>query len=243
MKTRRSSLKPAPMGTRTVMDSSDTALLRLLQLVSPALPVGAYAYSQGLEHAVAVGWVHDEQSAADWISGVAHHALSNLDLPVFARLCKAWQAGDDVAVARWNAYLYASRESAELQQEDRQLGLALARLLSELEIDDAANWRNQNAVCFATMFSLAAVRWGVDVEAAACGYLWTWWENQVAAAIKLIPLGQTAGQRILSAAAQHIPDLVGVALAVDDQDIGAVMPALAIGSAQHEVQYSRMFRS
>lgn len=226
-----------------MMFNADSSLLRLLQLVSPALPVGAYAYSQGLEHAVAEGWVHDERSAGQWMTGVAHHTLCHLDLPVFGRLHAAWRAGDHAAVVYWNRCLYASRESAELQLEDRQLALALARLLSELGMDEASQWRDHRGVCFATLFSLAAARWSIDVDAAACGYLWAWWENQTAAAIKLVPLGQTAGQRILSSAVQRIPDLVREALSVDDEDIGAVAPALAIGSARHEVQYSRMFRS
>ena len=117
-------------------------LPRLLQLCSPTLPVGAYAYSQGLESAVEQGWVQDEASAGAWILGLLDHTVRRLDLPVFARLYGAWQGGEADAVRRWNARLYASREAAELQREDQQLGAALARLLSDLGLDEAAPWLN-----------------------------------------------------------------------------------------------------
>ena len=102
------------------------ALPRLLQLCSPALPVGAYAYSQGLEYAVERGWVRDEASAGDWILGLMDHNLCRLDLPIFVRLHQGWQTAHLEEVQCWNARLYASREAAELQREDAHLGAALA---------------------------------------------------------------------------------------------------------------------
>jgi hypothetical protein len=113
------------------------ALPRLLQLCSPALPVGAYAYSQGLEYAVERGWVRDEASAGDWILGLLNHSLRRLDLPIFVRLYAAWRAMNSTEIRRWNARLYASREAAELQREDQHLGAALARLLTDLGIVEA----------------------------------------------------------------------------------------------------------
>jgi urease accessory protein len=217
-------------------------LLRLLQLTSPALPVGAYAYSQGLEHAVDAGWVHDEDSAADWIIGLLEHALAQLDAPVLVRLHAAWCASDSASVHHWNRMLQASRESAELLAEDRHLGAALSRLLAGLDVDAAAAWTGK-APGFAAMFALAAVRWDIPCRDSVSGFLWSWSENQVAAAIKLVPLGQTAGQRILSRAVAAIPAVVERALAVRDDEIGFLTPALAIGSALHETQYSRLFRS
>jgi len=114
--------------------------LRLLQLCSPMLPIGAYAYSQGMEFAVSAGWVKDESTAADWIQGLLKNSLLNLDLPILSRIYKAWQAGDENAVLYWNNYLYASRESAELRAEDRQLAQALARLLMDLGFSKAHSW-------------------------------------------------------------------------------------------------------
>jgi urease accessory protein len=220
-----------------------TALPRLLQLCSPALPVGAYTYSQGLECAVERGWVRDEASAGAWILGLLGHALRQLDLPIFARLYSAWQAVDAEAMRGWNARLYAAREAAELQREDQQLGRALARLLTDLGIAEAAPWHNAARVCFATLFSLAAVKWEIPLPEAATGYAWTWTENQVIAATRLIPLGQTASQRLLVAAGPAIAAAVADALALPDQAIGATAPGLALASALHETQYSRLFRS
>jgi urease accessory protein len=222
----------------------NTALLRLLQLVSPALPVGAYAYSQGLEYAVTQGWVKDETGTEDWLRGLLHHPLCYLDVPVFARLYRAWTATDFSTVTFWNAWLYASREAAELQQEDRHLGTALARLLADLGMNEAESWRSAPRVCFATLFSLAAARWEIALPIAVQGYLWSWTENQVAAATRLIPLGQTASQRILT---RLLPEIVTVSqqgLAMqDDDDIGYTAPALGLAGALHETQYSRLFRS
>jgi urease accessory protein len=220
-----------------------SSLPRLLQLCSPSLPVGAYAYSQGLESAVERGWVRDEISAGAWILGLLNHSLRRLDLPVFARLYRGWQDGDMDAVRRWNARLYASREAAELQQEDQHLGLALARLLVDLGLDDARSWLKAPRVCFATLFSLAAARWEIPLPEAATGYAWAWTENQTIAATRLIPLGQTASQRLLLSAGPVIAAAVEHGMTVADADIGAAAPGLALAAALHETQYSRLFRS
>lgn len=222
---------------------ADLALLRLLQLVSPALPVGAYAYSQGLEQAVQAGWVRDEDSARDWIAGVLEHNLGRLDLPLLRRLQQAWQADDPGQVEYWSRYTCAARETAELRSEDRQTGTALARLLADLGIAPARDWIMHPDVNWPVMFALAAVHWRVPLDTAALGYLWAWCENQVAAAIKLVPLGQTAGQRILAHCAVRIPVVGRAAAQCADEDIGQLCAALVIGSAWHETQYSRLFRS
>ena len=223
--------------------SSDIALLHLMQLASPALPVGAYSYSQGLEFAVERGWVADEAMACEWLLGLLRHPLCYLDVPVLARLYRAWEIDDRPAVASWNARLYAARESAELQREDHHLGTALARLLTDLGLSEAKPWRTASRTCFATLFSLAAVHWRIALKEAVMGYLWTWSENQVAAAIKLVPLGQTAGQRILSRALPEIATVTQRGLGLEDDEIGCAAAGLGIASALHETQYSRLFRS
>ncbi len=218
-------------------------LLRLLQLASPTLPVGAFAYSQGLETAVERGWVTDETSAGAWIGGLLEHSLRPQDIPALARLYRAWETGDEHAVRRWNGWLYACRESRELQDEDRHLGAALARLLADLELPEAAPWRKARRVCFATPFSLAAARWGIPLRETATGYVWAWAENQIAAATKLVPLGQTAGQRLLSGMLEPLDQVVDRGLALADADMGGALPGLALAGGLHEVQYSRLFRS
>lgn len=223
--------------------SADLSLLRLLQLVSPALPVGAYAYSQGLEQAVQLGWIGNEAQAGAWIDGVLTYGLARLDAPVLARLHAAWTRDDLAKVEHWNAFLYACRESAELQAEDRTLARALVRLLSDLGVAAARRFADSERTTFAAVFALAAVHWNIPAVQCVLGYLWSWSENQVAAAIKLVPLGQTAGQRTLLRLGEHIPDLAHAALDMADDDIGQVMQGQAMASAWHETQYSRLFRS
>ena len=220
-----------------------TARARLWQLISPTLPVGAYAYSAGLEYAVEAGWVDTEEKAEDWIIGQLQNNLSTLDVPILSRLCEAWQETNTENAKYWSRFLLASRESSELLAEDRQLGNALAQLLPELGIDEALSWRGESYTSYSAMFALGACRWEIPIEETVQGYLWSWSENQVAAAIKLIPLGQTAGQRILSRVVHSLPGIVERGLLVADNDIGAVSPGVAMASARHEVQYSRLFRS
>ena len=220
----------------------DIRLLRLLQLVSPQLPVGAFAYSQGMEWAVANGWVESADQACDWISGLLGSNLANFDVPLFARLYSAWQSRDLKGFAYWNRYLLAGRGTAELQQEERLMGQALLRLLPHLQpdgIDDALAFQP----AFTALFAAAACNWQIPRPAACAGLLWSWSENQVAAAVKLVPLGQTDGQRILMGLAEKIPGAVSYGLALDDNAVGAAAPGIMLASALHETQYTRLFRS
>lgn len=222
---------------------SDTALIRLMQLVSPALPIGAYAYSQGLEYAVSSGWVRDEKSALEWISGILGAGLSMLDLPVLIRLYGGWQRGDHTVVEDWSRFLSANRESGELVIEDNQVGRALARLLSDLDIQEALPWVNHSQATQAALFSLAAVYWAIPVLDAVRGYSWMWSENQVIAAVRLVPLGQSAGQRILSKMIRPMLEGVDRAFSIQDDEIGRSLPAWGMAGIFHETQYTRLFRS
>lgn len=228
-------------GIRTTAEGR-LALLRLCHLVSPALPVGAYAYSQGLEYAVEAGWVSDEASTLHWLQGSSRYAQGTLDLPILLRLHRGWLAADMTAIRSWTAQLIAARETAELRAEERHLGSALARVLCELGIPEAAAWTNDEAA-FATLFSLAAARWHIAEADAACGYLWAWTENQVLAAIKLVPLGQSAGQRLLHRLTEGMPGIVSHAATLPDTAIGVSVIAPTLASALHESQYTRLFRS
>lgn len=222
---------------------SELPLLRLLQLSSPALPVGAFAYSQGLEHATEVRWVRDEATAADWILGLLEESLATLDVPLLFRLHAAFAAASPGAARRWSDLLFASRGSAELQAEEQRLGNALARLLVTLDIPDAQPWVADPRACYAAMFALAAARWEIPAATAAAGYLFAWTEAQTGAACRLGVIGQSGGQRILLAAGAAIPGIVARAATVGDDEIGFSAPAQAIASALHETQYSRIFRS
>lgn len=212
--------------------------LRLWQLISPSLPVGAYAYSNALEHVVAAGGVHDEAQAAAWLDDLLLESIARTDLPILLRVRRAAGAGDTDAVVAWCDRLVAMRETAELRFADRAMGEALARLLCDLGVSlPACDWP------FAGAFAYAAARFAVSAEDAAAGYAWSWCESQVAAAIKLVPLGHTAGQRLMLGRGEAIQAAVARAYDIGDDEIGFNMPGLAIASARHETQYTRLFRS
>lgn len=193
--------------------------------------------------------MRDEETARAWIVGLLESQLATLDLAVLARLYQAWGEDDgseapSVAnVQRWSAFLLASRPSAELQAEERHLGGALARLVAGLGIPEASSWTMRDETTYAAVFALAARRWDVPLRPAAQGFAFAWTEAQVSAAVRVIPLGQSAGQRILAAAAAVIPAAVERALSLSADELGAASPRLAVASAAHEHQYSRLFRS
>lgn len=215
---------------------------RLWQLISPALPVGGYAYSQGLESAVEAGWVADEGSCLDWVGGLAEQVMPHVDLPLLHRMHRAWRRRDTAAAYAWNRELLAMRESAESLREDRVKGQALARLARDLgcalppAVEDAP-------VSYAAAFSWLSARWNIGAAEAVAGYLWSWCEGQVAAAVKLIPLGQTAGQRLLRELGDAVPARAARALACADDDLGMTAPGWGLAGALHETQHTRLFRS
>jgi len=221
---------------------SKLSVIRLWQLISPALPIGSFSYSQGLEFAIESGWLKTEDDVYDWLSIQMNYGLAKLDVPVMMRLMPAWQASDIKQVEYWNDHCLAYRESAELYDEDCQVGYALTRLLTDLEIEQAAPWQNRK-VSYVTQYALACTHWNITVEDAAAGFLWAWCENMVAAAIKLLPMGQTAGQRMLLKMGDVIESACERSLLIKDDEIGAVLPGVAMASAFHETQYSRLFRS
>ena len=218
-------------------------LLRLLQLVSPSLPVGAYAYSQGLEWAVDAGWVRDPASLEIWLQELLHGGIARLDLPLLIRMYRACAEADEASMAHWSGWLLAARESHELRAEERARGRALAVLLADLGLQRASSWRLHLQRCQGAGFACAAEAWGIGPRQAAAGYAWGWLENQILAAVKLIPLGQTAGQRSLQRMAAAVAEAVDIGLRLEDEALGASNPALAIASSLHETQYTRLFRS
>jgi len=220
------------------------ALPRLLQLASPALPVGAYTYSQGLEWAVEAGLVRDQATAEQWIGGLLEQGIGRFEAPLTARLQRAWAAADISEVERLNAEFLASRESSELRAETVQMGYSLRRLLHDLDdfpVPPALDALPE--VAFPTGWALAAAVWEIPLADSLAAYLWSWCENQVMAALKAVPLGQTAGQRVLLALGGQIPAVVQQALALPEAAWSNFAPGLALASSRHETQYSRLFRS
>jgi len=226
----------------TTTDSS-LARLRLLQLVSPSLPVGAFTYSQGLEWAVECGWVSDEASLGDWIGDLLQHNMTWLEVPLLVRLYHASADGDSKALHYWSHYLVASRETRELRDEEQNRGRALVALLPALGIPLSADQLALFKRCQLAGFAHAAHSWQIALQNAAEGYLWGWLENMVLAGVKIVPLGQTAGQRLIATLTPEIPRIVAQGLTVIDEAIGASSTAQAIASSRHETQYTRIYRS
>lgn len=216
--------------------------LHLLRLTSPGLPVGAFSYSRGLEWAVHSGAVSDEAGAHDWILGTLEHSYAVLDGALFWRMTHALKEDDSERFLALDAWLAAGRESRELALEDKRMGEALLRLLLDLEVPLAQRDPGR-AVTYPAMFAIAAHHWRVAPADALKGLMWSVVEAQVAAAIRLGTLGHTAGQRILIAAVQIIERAAENAASLRDDDIGNVAPRMAMASAWHETQYSRLFRS
>ena len=225
------------------MPTNSIAMLQLWRLISPALPVGAYAYSQGLEYAIECEWVTDEKSCFDWISGVLENNIAYLDISILQRFYKAWELNDQKEIEYWSAYLSASRETNELLLEDQQIGDSLARLLTDIGIEKANVWQQHSKCSYPLMFALAGQHWKISIDDLALGYAWAWCENQVAAAMKVIPLGQTQGQTLLQSLMPIMQNSVTIGLEIEDDEIGRMCPGQVMASALHEQQYSRLFRS
>ncbi|BAL26856.1 urease accessory protein UreF [Azoarcus sp. KH32C] len=223
-------------------------LIRLLQLASPVLPVGAYTYSQGLEWAVESGAVRDEAAAARWIGDLLEWNLARFEAPLVAELIRAWDEEEDAKVAALNADFLASRETDELRAETVQMGYSLVRLLADLDAFAALPGRRARLLAvetpsFPAAWSAAAAAWGIPVDMALPAYLWAWLENQVMAAVKAVPLGQSAGQRLLATLGARIPTLAVQAAALPEGEWSNFTPGLALASSRHETQYTRLFRS
>ena len=221
-------------------------LTRLLQLASPVLPVGAYSYSQGLEAAIECGTVADATTAQAWIRDILDYSIGSFEAPLLWRLSGALAQDDFEAFARWNALFHAGRETAELRLETLQMGHAMKVLILELALGnerDTARLRSVGNLTFAAAFSYAAHQMGVDRSAALVAYVWSWLENQVTAAMKAVPLGQSAGQRMLSSLGAELPYITQRAAELGDDELSNFVPGLALLSSRHETQYSRIFRS
>ncbi|WP_207851319.1 urease accessory UreF family protein [uncultured Pseudomonas sp.] len=223
--------------------TSDLALLRLLQLASPGLPVGGFTYSQGLEWAVEAGWVKDAKGFAAWQREQLHDTLGHLDWPLLARLYRACQADDADAFAHWSLFLLASRETAEQRLEERQRGSALARLLDGWQLAQAPAWRASLELSQLGGMAWLGAHWSIPLRQLALGHGFAWLEGAVMAGVKLVPFGQQAAQTLLRDLGEELPAVLDHALALDDDQLGGGLPLLAIASSRHETQYTRLFRS
>jgi urease accessory protein len=234
---------PNPLATSTTTTTAtgtDAALLQLIWLASPALPVGGFSYSEGLEAAVDAGLVRDESTAADWLADQLHLGLARSDLAVLAQAVDAWRRGDSGRIRALDQWVLQTRETAELRQQTEQMGRSLVEWLKAVHPQQVPA---APAPTYPVAFGRAASAGAAAPRDILLAFAFGWAENMMQAAIKSVPLGQSAGQRILLRLAAEIPAAVDLALALGDDERQAFTPMLAILSAQHETQYSRLFRS
>ena len=223
----------------------DGSLMQLMWLASPALPIGGFSYSECLESAVDTAQAATESEASAWLVDQLHLTLARSDLPAVAQGIAAWRADNVARVSQLNAWVLQTRESAELRAQTEQMGKSLLDWLRNHTTATPAQIAAlaSQQPTYPLAYALAASATQAPVRDCLLAYAFGWAENMTQAAIKSVPLGQSAGQRILSALTAEIPAAIDHALVVDDDSRQAFSPMLAILSSQHEVQYSRLFRS
>ncbi|WP_341530902.1 urease accessory protein UreF [Nostoc sp. UHCC 0302] len=223
---------------------TDSHLLTILQLASPALPVGAYSYSEGLETLTENGAIANQANLKHWLEAELRYGAIRLEAAVMIRAEQTAKIGDLKALCRWNLWLSAARETEELRASSWQMGRSLIQLLGKLEpqvmpIVNAVG----NRCNYAIAFGIAVAHWQINIQAALLAYLHSWASNLITAGVKLIPLGQTAGQQLLLDLQPLISLAAKEILTLEDDQLSCCSWGLSLASMQHETQYTRLFRS
>lgn len=223
-----------------------STLLQLLQLASPVLPVGAYSYSDGLETLVDTGVIVNQQSLQQWLEQELNYGAIQLETAVMVRSYRSCCNQDLAALSYWNAWLTAAKETAELREQSWQMGNSLIRLLLDLEdltsIQDFASAVG-HPCNYAIAFGIGAASWQIELNSTVLGYLHSWATNLIGAGVKLIPLGQTTGQKLLLNLNQNIVLAAQEIVTLHDEDLSSCGWGLSLASMAHETQYTRLFRS
>jgi urease accessory protein len=223
---------------------TDPNLLCLLQLASPSLPVGGYSYSEGLETLVEDGAIAQRENLKHWIEMELRYGAIRMEAAVMLRGYYSVQARDLQSLSRWNHWLSAARETEELRASSLGMGRSLMRLLVELQpqiqgIADAVG----NCCNYAIAFSIAAAHWQINIQAALLGYLFSWANNLITAGVKLVPLGQTSGQKLLLELQPLLSHATTQILNLEDDELSCCTWGLSLASMRHETLYTRLFRS
>jgi urease accessory protein len=222
------------------------ALLQLMRLASPSLPVGGFSYSDGFEAAFEAGLVGGEVHALAWLLDQLHLGLARSDLPIVAHAARAWKRHDEARIAELNTWVATTRETSEWRLQSEQMGRSMAQWLRQHEVPDArlaALAALTPAPTWPVAFALAGAAAGAPVRDVLLAFAAGWAENMTQSAMKAVPLGQAAGQRLLAGLSNDIPTVVARAARMRFEDMQAFTPMLAILSSKHEAQYSRLFRS
>jgi urease accessory protein len=223
---------------------TDLNFLSLLQLASPGLPVGAYSYSEGLEMLVEKGIISDSASLKHWLEAELRYGAIRLDAAVMVRAAQSANVDNITKLCYWNVWLSAARETQELRTSSWQMGRSLSQLLGKLQPEIMPVVNAVGEPCnYAIAFGMAAAHWQINIQAALLAYLHSWASNLMTAGVKLIPLGQTAGQELLLDLQPLIITAVSEILALEDDQLSCCSWGLSLASMQHETQYTRLFRS
>lgn len=231
------------------MNPQNLTLLHLLQLASPTLPVGAYSYSDGLETLVEKAVINNSKSLKHWLEQELSYGAIRLEAAVMIRAYRSAENHNFDDLGYWNAWLTAAKETAELRAQSLQMGNSLMRLLLDLKHPTSATSLQELATAagspcnYAIAFGIAAATWQIDITSATLGYLHSWASNLIGAGVKLIPLGQTAGQQLLLEINSNITVATPKILTLEDDDLSSCGWGLALASMAHETQYTRLFRS
>ncbi len=227
--------KPGPAG-----------LLPLFAWLSPSFPVGAYAYSHGLEWAVEAGDAVEEEAVSAWIADLMVHGFGRTDAILLAQAFEAARAGDGPALDELNALAVAFAPSAELRLETCQQGrsfLEAVRAAWPAPALDALAPVLTEEVAYPVAVGLACAAHSLPKAAALEAFLLALVQTLVSAALRLAPVGQTAGTRIVARLAPRMRALAGEVLTLTLDDIGSATFRADLGSMRHETQYTRLFRS
>tara|TARA_R110000782_G_scaffold19811_2_gene53871 strand:- start:1211 stop:1942 length:732 start_codon:yes stop_codon:yes gene_type:complete len=231
------------MGMEAIpMDSG--SLYRLLAWLSPGYPVGAFAYSHGLEWAVETGAVADRAGLERWLRDLLAHGGAWSDAVLFARSHDAGRAGDGAALAEINDLAVALSPSSERRLETTAQGnafLLATRASWPWDDDDAEIIPGDCAYPVAVAW--AAAGHGLPLEAALHAYVHAVAANLISAGVRLIPLGQTDGQRVLAALEGDVAQTVEAAEVADLAALGGCAFLSDVAAMRHETQYTRLFRS
>jgi len=223
---------------------TDSCFLNILQLASPALPVGAYSYSEGLETLIENGTIANQEHLQHWLTAQLTYGAIRLEAAIMTRAEKSAKIGDIESLSSWNLWLSAARETEELRTSSWQMGRSLIQLLGKLEPEVISITNSVGNPCnYAIAFGIALAHWQINIKVGLLAYLHSWLSNLITAGVKLIPLGQTAGQQLLLELQPLISNVASEILALEDEQLACWSWSLSLASMQHQTQYTRLFRS
>lgn len=231
-------------------------ILRLLQITSPALPVGAYSYSEGIEYLCNSGVIQTEADLCNWLKREMQFGFITNEAAIALRAHQAMLKNEFTALKYWNSWLSATRETEEIRLASWQMGQSLLKLWAQL--DDQQLWRSQSihqilptakdnadgqGCNYAIAFGIVGASLEIDASNTVLGYIHSWVSNLVSAAVRSVPFGQTIGQQVIYRLNADIWQSSQLALERLDSDLEWCGWGASFASANHETQYSRLFRS